>query len=101
LTLAVIIRKMQNLGKPSEIFVLLQRLIIGLLIGALGLPILLCVLFAVGRLLEGMKDDIGAAALSRIGLGFFVLWVVDLVGLVVVQAIQSTGGPNRPPDDSE
>ncbi|HEV2973188.1 MAG TPA: hypothetical protein VGY55_24695 [Pirellulales bacterium] len=80
---------------------LLQRLIVGLLVGALGLPILLCVLFAVGRLLDGMQDAVGAAALSRIGLGFFVLWIVDLVGLVVVQAIQSAGRPNRPPDDSE
>jgi uncharacterized membrane protein len=78
-----------------------QRLVIGLLIGALGLPILLCVVFAVARLLEGMQDKDGAAALGRIGLGLFILWVADLIGLVVVQAIQSLGGANRPPDDVE
>ena len=78
-----------------------QRLVIGLLVGALGLPILLCVVFAVARLLDGMKDEAGATALGRIGLGLFILWVADLIGLVVVQAIQSLGGGNRPPDDVE
>lgn len=67
--------------------------------GALSLPILLCVLFAVSKLLEGMNDAAGAVALERVGLGLFILWVVDLIGLVIVQAIQSAGGPNRPPDD--
>jgi hypothetical protein len=79
--------------------VLLRHLLVGLLIGALGLPVLLCVVFAVGKLLEGMNDAAGSAALERIGLGLFILWVVDLIGLVIVQAIQSAGGPNRPPDD--
>jgi hypothetical protein len=81
--------------------VLLQRLIVGLLIGALGLPILLCVLFAVARLLDGMQDVAGAAAIGRVGLGLFILWAVDLIGLVIVQAIHSTAGANRPPDDVE
>jgi hypothetical protein len=79
--------------------VLIRHLLVGLLIGALSLPILLCVLFAVSKLLEGMKDAAGAAALERVALGLFILWVVDLIGLVIVQAIQSAGGPNRPTDD--
>jgi hypothetical protein len=78
-----------------------QRLVIGLLIGALGLPILLCVVFAVARLLEGMQDAPGAAALGRVGLGLFILWIADLIGLVIVQGIQSLGSPRRPPDDVE
>jgi hypothetical protein len=78
--------------------VLLRHFLVGLLIGALGLPILLCVMFAVGKLLEGMNDVAGATALERVGLGLFILWAVDLIGLVIVQAIQSAG-PNRPPDD--
>jgi hypothetical protein len=79
--------------------VLLRHLLVGLLMGALSLPILLCVLFAVGKLLEGMNDAAGGAVLERVGLGLFVLWIVDLIGLVIVQAIQSAGGPNHPPDD--
>jgi hypothetical protein len=78
-----------------------QRFLVGLLIGALGLPILLCVVFAVARLLEGMQDVAGAAALGRIGLGLFIVWIADLIGLVVLQGIQSLGGPRRPPDDVE
>jgi hypothetical protein len=78
-----------------------QRFTLGLLVGALGLPILLCVLMAVGRLLAGMGDLPGAEVANRISLALFVLWVADLIGLVVVQAIQSLGGPNQPPDDVE
>ena len=78
-----------------------QRFLVGLLIGALGLPILLCVVFAVARLLEGMQDVAGATALGRIGLGLFIVWIADLIGLVVLQGIQSLGGPRRPPDDVE
>lgn len=92
---------MQSLGNLSEIFVPLKHLTVGLLMGAVGLPIFLCVLFAVAKLLEGMKDLDGATAVERVGLGLFILWVVDLVGLVILMGIQSLGGPNRPPDDVE
>lgn len=78
-----------------------QRFILGLLIGALGLPILLCVLIAMGRLLAAMGDLPGAGAVDRLSLGLFILWIADLIGLVVVQAIQSLGGPNQPPNDME
>ncbi|HEX3997321.1 MAG TPA: hypothetical protein VHX65_02110 [Pirellulales bacterium] len=78
-----------------------QRFTLTLLVGALGLPILLCVLMAVGRLLIGMGDLQGSEVVNRIGLGLFVLWVADLIGLVVVQAILSLGGPGQPPDDIE
>ena len=78
-----------------------RRFILALLVGALGLPILLCVLMAVGRLLLGMGDAQGAQVVNWIGLGLFVLWVADLVGLVIVQAIQMLAGQNRPPDELE
>ncbi len=92
---------MQGLGNLRGIYVAAQRFIFGLLIGALGLPILFCVLIAVGRLLVGMGDLAGSEVVSRISLALFIVWVADLIGLVVVQAIQSLGGPNRPPDDVE
>ena len=71
------------------------RLLVGLLIGALGLPIVLCVLIAAARLLEGMQDAPGAAALGRISLACYILWAIDLVGLVIVQAIHALAGGNR------
>jgi hypothetical protein len=79
----------------------LQRILVGLLLGALGLPILICVLLAVGRLLTAMQDPVGAESVGRVNLALFILWAADLIGLVVVQAIQSLGGPPRPPDDVE
>ena len=74
---------------------LIRHLLLGLLVGALGLPILTCVVIAVAKLLDGMNDAAGALALERIGLGLFILWAVDLIGLVIVQAIQSSSGPNQ------
>jgi hypothetical protein len=82
--------------------VALQRFLVGLLIAALGLPILLCVLFAVGRLLAAMQDAPGAEAVGRVSLALYILWWADLIGLVIVQAIQSLGPPSdRPPDGAE
>lgn len=92
---------MQGLGNLREICLAVQRFILGLLIGALGLPILLCVLMAVGRILAGMGDLQGSEVVNRIGLALFIFWAADLVGLVVVQAIQSLGGPNPPNEDTE
>jgi hypothetical protein len=70
-----------------------QRAIVGLIVGALGLPIVLCVLYALARLLEGMQDHVGAAILDRMGLVLFALWGIDLVALVIISAINSIGGP--------
>ncbi len=79
----------------GESGVISQRAIVGLIVGALGLPIVLCVLYALGRLLEGMQDHVGAAILDRMGLVLFALWAFDLVGLVIVSAINSLGPPNK------
>jgi len=82
--------------------VALQRFLVGLLVGALGLPILLSVLFAVGRLLAKMQDAAGAEAVDRVSLALYILWAADLIGLVIVQAIQSLGPPSdRPPEGGE
>lgn len=70
-----------------------QRAVVGLIVGALGLPIVLCVLYALGRLLETMQDHVGAAILDRMALVLFALWGIDLVALIVVSAINSLGGP--------
>jgi ABC-type Mn2+/Zn2+ transport system permease subunit len=75
----------------------LQRAIVWLLVVALGLPIAMCVLYALARLLETMKDEGGANALGYMNVALLALWVIDLVALVIVQAVNSLGGP--PPDD--
>jgi len=74
----------------------LQRAIVWLLVAALGLPIAMCVLYALARLLEAMKDETGANALGYVNLGLLALWVIDLVALVIVQAVNSLGGPPPP-----
>ena len=76
-----------------------QRAVVGLIVGAVALPIVLCVLYALGRLLEAMQDHVGAAILDRIGLVLFALWAIDLVGLVVISAINSLGSP--PPEKKD
>ena len=77
-----------------------QRAIAWLIVGALALPIVLCVLFALGRLLEAMQDQAGAEVLARVNLGLFALWAITLVALLVTTAINSLGAPPRGPDDS-
>jgi hypothetical protein len=71
------------------------RAVVWLIVGALGLPIALCVLFGLARLLETMQDQAGAFFLGRVSLALAVIWVIDLIALVVIQAINSLGGPPR------
>ena len=77
------------------------RAVVGLIVGALGLPIGMCVLFALARLLEAMKDESGALGLERASLVLFALWLIDLVALVIVTAVNSLQNPPpRPKDES-
>jgi hypothetical protein len=68
------------------------RALVWLIVGALGLPIAICVLLALQKLLEAMKDDAGAYGLGRVGLALFVVWLIDLIALSIVTAINSLGG---------
>lgn len=77
---------------------ILQRAVVWLLVGAVGLPIAMCVLFVLARLLEAMQDLAGADALGRVNLALFALWAIDLVGLLIVAAINSLN--QRPPPGS-
>jgi hypothetical protein len=64
-----------------------QRPIFFLLLLALALPIVVVVLTGIGRLLDAMADPVGAEAVGRIALGATIVWIVDLVLLVVAQAL--------------
>ena len=75
---------------------------------AVVLPIVICVLLALGRLLEGMGDATGGRVLDAVSLGVGVLWVVDLIGLVLSQAVNSlvdstigSSGPSEELEDEE
>lgn len=72
-----------------------QRATVGLIVGALALPIVLCVLYALGRLLEAMQDHVGAAILDRMALVLFALWAIDLIALVIITAINSLNHDQR------
>jgi hypothetical protein len=78
-----------------------QRTLMALLVGALGLPILLCVLGGVSKLLGAMQDTVGVDVIGRVSLVLYILWAADLIGLIILQTVQSLSGPNRRPDDVE
>ncbi len=75
------------------------RAVVWLIVGALGLPIVLCVLLGLARLLEMMQDQAGAYCLGRVSLAVAVVWVIDLIALVVIQAINSLGNPPHGPSE--
>jgi hypothetical protein len=77
--------------------VISRRVLTALVVAACVLPVAIVVVGAVGRLLAAMADTTGAAVLDGIALALGILWVIDLVCLVLVQAINSLG----PPPDAE
>ncbi len=72
-----------------------QRAILGVVIGAVALPIVICVLLGLSHLLLAMQDQAGARALSRFCLAAGVLWVIDLIALLVVLGINSLDREGR------
>ena len=74
-----------------------RRILTALLLAACVLPVATLVVVAVGRLLGAMADEAGAAALDRIALALGILWVIDLVCLVLAQAINTLGPPDSGP----
>ncbi len=70
-----------------------------LLVGALMLPVAISILFGLARLLAAMGDSPGGTVLGWIALGAGVLWSLDLVCLILVQAINSLGNDDRQSPD--
>jgi hypothetical protein len=68
-----------------------------LVVAALLLPATICIVVALASLLAAMHDETGGATLRYVALAAGVLWVVDLVAIVLVQAIDALVGP----DDGE
>jgi hypothetical protein len=70
--------------------------LIALLTAGCGLPVAITLLWAAGRLLLAMQDLSAAVVLDRIALALGLVWVLDLVCLVLAQAINSLGPPTNP-----
>ncbi len=71
-----------------------RRILIALVTSAVVLPVAIVVVAAAGRLLGAMQDASGALFLDRIALALGIVWVILLVCLVLVQAINML----EPPD---
>jgi hypothetical protein len=66
-----------------------------LLIAGLLLPIAICVVVALAAMLTAMQDTTGGAVLRYVALAGGILWVVDLVAIVLVQAIDALDRPEE------
>jgi len=69
---------------------LVSRKIITLLVaGILVLPVVIAVIWGMSSLLGAMNDETGEAVLRGVGLGFGILWIVNLILLLLAQAVNS------------
>jgi hypothetical protein len=73
-----------------------QRVTLTLLTAVLLLPIALCVVLGTSALLAAMGDVVGGSVLQRVALGCGMLWVIGLICLVVVLAVNGTRDPDEP-----
>ncbi len=75
-----------------------QRAILALLAGTILLPITICVVLGVASLLSAMGDLAGGGVLQRVALACGIFWVVDLLCLILVLAIQAVTDHDKPDD---
>lgn len=76
-----------------------RRWLTQLLVAALLLPIVICVLIGVARLLAGMADTSGAAVLDYLALGAAIVWLVDLIALLILLALDTVSRVEGPGED--
>jgi hypothetical protein len=67
----------------------LQQWILRLLLVAIALPILMCLLFGLGYLLNALEDVAGAVVVARTTLVLAILWVFDVLLLIIALALGS------------
>ena len=75
--------------------VISRRVLLILVTAACVLPVAIIVVVAAGWLLAAMGDQRGATGLNRTALVLGIVWIVDLVCLLVAQAVHTLD----PPDD--
>lgn len=67
-----------------------QRLLLAMITVGLLVPIAVCVIVALGRLLAAMGDSPAAVtALDWVAVALGIVWVLDLVCLVIVLAVHT------------
>ncbi len=64
----------------------IRRVIFCLLCAAITLPIALCVVLGVSRLLDAMADVAAAIVLGRIALALGLIWALNLILLLLALA---------------
>lgn len=62
----------------------------------LGLPLVEAVLLWVERLMTAMEDAATSAVLRNISTAVGILWLLSLVGLIVILALQTLEEPRDP-----
>jgi hypothetical protein len=70
------------------------RIVAGLIVSGLLLPIALCVVMGVSALLSGMGDAAGGRALQYVAMAGGIVWIINLLCLLLVLAIGTLGGPD-------
>jgi hypothetical protein len=66
-----------------------------LLVAGLLLPISICIIVAMAALLTAMHDAAGGAVLRYVALTGGVVWAIDLVAIVLIQAIDLLNRPDE------
>jgi hypothetical protein len=75
----------------------LIKTLFGLIVAGLLLPVTISIVVALASLLSSIGDQAGGTALRYVALASGILWVVDLIAIVLVQAIDALDRP----DDEE
>ncbi len=67
------------------------KVLLALIFAGIVLPITICVVLALALLLAAMGDALGGLVLRYVALAGGIVWFVVLVGLILIQAIDTLG----------
>lgn len=74
-----------------------RKILIVLLSAGFVLPMAITLVWAVSRLLLAMEDREAAIVLDRVALALGLVWTLDLICLVLAQAVNAVGPPEKRP----
>jgi len=73
-----------------------SKVLLGLIAAGLVLPTAICIVLGLAALLGEMRDASGAAVLGYVALGGGIVWIVVLIGLIFVLAINALARSDDP-----